>query len=288
MKLGATFKVIRKNKGLKQTYFTRNNLTQSMISYFENNRRGIEAENLIFLLNKLNISFDEFEYISNNYQPNKKRKIIEEYFSIKFNNINKLNQIIKDCNKIPKEENDILIENISIICKALIALSESNDFLSAQNIVKTVWRYYENYDQWYLIDLRIINSILFLFSENDNSRFFENLECRIEKYQHFPIAKELTISLKLNISILLIMNQNWEAAKSLLETLLNENTEYMTYRYLSLSWYRLGICYEKMNLNKFEVLYKKTEVLLNLFDDLSYLQKLKKEQKTIRNISFEI
>jgi Rgg/GadR/MutR family transcriptional activator len=94
MNFGETLKKIRVEKGLKQKEVCEGITT---ISYYSRVERGISDPSVhIFLaiLNKLNVSFDEFTFINNNYQESEDKQFWT-YISNLYHsgNIDELNQI---------------------------------------------------------------------------------------------------------------------------------------------------------------------------------------------------
>ena len=91
---GQTFKEIRKSRKISQKEITKNTISRATISKFENDKIVLSTNNFIFLLDSIDISIEEFNYIKNNYTYDKKEKIIFLF------------------NQIFSSSEDILIDNL--------------------------------------------------------------------------------------------------------------------------------------------------------------------------------
>ena len=75
---GKIYKEIRKSKNLRQSDVCGNVLSTTTLSKIENGNVVPKYENMAFLLQQINMSFDEFDYICNLYRPNKHTEIIND------------------------------------------------------------------------------------------------------------------------------------------------------------------------------------------------------------------
>ena len=85
MYFGKDLKSIRKNRTYSQMEVTNDIISQSTYSKFETGIRDIDARIYIQLLQRLNISAEEFDYVRNSYSYGRKQDIIHRLFSIDYN-----------------------------------------------------------------------------------------------------------------------------------------------------------------------------------------------------------
>jgi len=110
--LGNTIKLIRENKGLTQAYISDKILTQGNYSKFENLNLDIGGASLIAILNKLELSLEEFLFIKNNFTITERNSIIQKFHSLTYNDRKGLINLLNDIEKYSKRKNDFLIESI--------------------------------------------------------------------------------------------------------------------------------------------------------------------------------
>jgi Rgg/GadR/MutR family transcriptional activator len=89
---GSTIKRIRKSKGLMLKELSDENLSISLLSQFENNRTSISCERFHSLLEKLEISYEEFFAMHSGKKYSESKQKIVEY--IQFMEVNSLADIV--------------------------------------------------------------------------------------------------------------------------------------------------------------------------------------------------
>lgn len=73
---GYTFKEIRKSRGLTQDDIVKNHMSRVTLSKFENGKILLSMSNFKYILNAVDLSFEEFDFIKNGYSYDKKQSII--------------------------------------------------------------------------------------------------------------------------------------------------------------------------------------------------------------------
>lgn len=76
--IGTVYKTIRKAKGITQQEICGDWISRSNLSKFESNQSVPSYETMEFLLNQIDMSFGEFEYICNYYKPRIRQVIINQ------------------------------------------------------------------------------------------------------------------------------------------------------------------------------------------------------------------
>ena len=79
---GKVYKKIRRSKGLTQLEVWGGELSQTTLSKIENSKISPTFVNMMFLLNQIDMSLEEFQYICHLYQPSQRQEIINKSLSI--------------------------------------------------------------------------------------------------------------------------------------------------------------------------------------------------------------
>ena len=79
---GNVYKEIRESKGLTQEDVCGSVLSRTSLSKIESGKTTPKYENMEFLLRQVNMSFEEFEYICQLYQPSQRTEIMQTYLNM--------------------------------------------------------------------------------------------------------------------------------------------------------------------------------------------------------------
>lgn len=277
MNLGNDLKSIRKNKTYSQVEVASNIISQSTYSKFEAGIRDVDASIYLQLLHRLNISAEEFDYIRNDYNYGRKQKLIHTLFSLDYNHIASLHKLKQQTVNFLQEQRDEDIEEIHLICEAFIQLHDTKSIDVARNIVKPIWKKMSKYEQWYLNDIRIINTILFLFPADIAIEFTQTVLTRLNMYKDFQDAERLKIAFKINLSLILIKNKDYAKALAIIEESLRTDKKNMNYTILSLHYSREAVCRVKLQEKAGANPLEKAHQLLMLYDDQYYWELIQQE-----------
>lgn len=277
MHYGMAIKKIRKNKGYSQKEISGDAFSQATFSNFESGKSDIHSVNFIYILNQLQLSFNEFEFILNGYGYDKSTEIISHFFQLPYNNRSELLKVRSNIENFLAKNDHVFLHELLIICDALLIIEESNDFNKARELVTPIWKRMSFYDQWYLVDIKIINVILYFFEVETSISITEKLLVRLNLYKDFTEASKLKITLNLNLSMLLIKNKMFEKSFENLENLLISKKYKMSYRALAGCYNRLAICSSYMNENRVKEYLGKVNSLLMVYEDYQLLELFKLE-----------
>ncbi|MEK4093059.1 hypothetical protein [Viridibacillus sp. FSL H8-0110] len=175
------------------------------------------------------------------------------------------------------------MEEIRSICEALLILETSGDLITAQEKVIAVWKRISRYDQWYLMDIKVINVILYFFDNDVAVQVTDKLLERLKTYKNFGEAVRLSITLKINLSMIHIKSGFYVEALTNLERLLEQHLQELPYQSLAVCYNRMSICYS-YSCNEKEVIYKqKIDDLLKIYEDKILFQMIQQEYKKYSN-----
>ena len=231
-----------------------------------------------FLLRQINMSFEEFEYICQLYQPSQRKEIMQTYLNMRsIIGTGDLVNLFQKCQDYLKTHHDLPIEEIRDMLEVVIYIRQhGTEQLSdhAEQVVKKLWRKIEKQDTWYESDLKILNTILFSFPIEYLHLITGKILQRLEVYKNYQHLYDLRMTILLNLSTLYLYNQDKNMCKQICYTLLEDAKNKKSYDRLAICYVRIGICRDDA---KF---IQKGFSLLELTEETSMLSHLKKEVET--------
>ena len=275
---GNVYKEIRESKGLTQEDVCGSVLSRTSLSKIESGKTTPKYENMEFLLQQINMTFEEFDYICHLYQPSQRAEIIQSYLNMSsILGTSELEKLFQKCQDYLKTHHDLPIEEISDMLEVVIYIRQhGTGELSnhTEQIVKKLWRKIEKQDTWYESDLKILNTILFRFPIEHLHLITGKILQRLEVYKNYQHLYDLRMAILLNLSTIYLYNQDRNMCKQICYTLLEDAKKKKHYDRLAICYVRIGICTDDAKL------IQKGFSLLELTDETSMLSHLKKEVDT--------
>ena len=275
---GKVYKEIRESKGLTQEDVCGNVLSRTSLSKIESGKVTPKYENMEFLLRQINMSFEEFEYICQLYQPSQRTEIMQTYLNMRsIIGTGDLVNLFQKCQDYLKTHHDLPIEEIRDMLEVVIYIrqhgaGELSDH--AEQVVKKLWEKIEKQDTWYESDLKILNTILFSLPIEHLHLITGKILQRLEVYKNYQHLYDLRMTILLNLSTLYLYNQDKNMCKQICYTLLEDAKNKKSYDRLAICYVRIGICTDDSKL------IQKGFSLLEITDETSMLSHLKKEVET--------
>lgn len=189
--LGSTLRKIRKGKQISLSAIADDNLSKSQISRFERGESEISCIRLINILDKLNISLDEFIIIhDNNCSDNESFANLVHYLRKEYssNNIENIASLLSNSTKYNVDE------YIRTMIKSILHTLDSNITPSNEEIFRLTdylfkvenWGYYEiillgncvrtiNYDTYFLLTKEMLNNYIYSSLNKTNKRLISQL-----------------------------------------------------------------------------------------------------------------
>ena len=272
---GNVYKEIRESKGLTQEDVCGSVLSRTSLSKIESGKTTPKYENMEFLLQQINMTFEEFDYICHLYQPSQRAEIIQSYLNMSsILGTSELEKLFQKCQDYLKTHHDLPIEEISDMLEVVIYIRQhGTGELSnhTEQIVKKLWRKIEKQDTWYESDLKILNTILFRFPIEHLHLITGKILQRLEVYKNYQHLYDLRMAILLNLSTIYLYNQDRNMCQQICYTLLEDAKKKKHYDRLAICYVRIGICtYDSK-------LIQKGFSLLELTDETSMLSHLQKE-----------
>lgn len=211
--IGDTVKFIRKAKNINQKKVCLNNISRSTLVKIEGNQTNPTVDTFEHILKQLGVRYDEFSLILNNFQLSERQKLLE-----KFNNINtsiRLKQwsaLEKEMRQYLLTEPDPIIQEYLHIVRALIIIESEDDYAKAAQCVLPIWERISKNDVWFMDDIQLLTCIFFMFDSQVALTISQRLIKQTEKYQHVTNIKRIRTNTLMNISTLLLNQQDYSNA----------------------------------------------------------------------------
>lgn len=240
--VGPILKKIRQSKNFTQKDISGEQLTQSTYSKIEASKMTPTIDNFFYILNRLDISYDEFVLLSEKNNLDPKKQIIKAFSRISSTiELDKIVALKRECAQFLRYTEDPVIQDIQLICQSLLFIQEGNDE-KACHVAKLVWDRLSKMDCWYSIELRLINNILYVFPMETQMSI---THIALEKLHEISAdSKEyiiLRIAFFLNSGLLLINQNNYSEALDHVEKALKESSAIQRVDLITISLCRKGI-----------------------------------------------
>lgn len=169
-------------------------------------------------------------------------------------------------------------EELLLIFQAFLSIL-NNDYDAARKKVSRIWNRLEHHDNWYLYDIRLINSILYLFPIDIAESIVSLALNRLNDYKNFRNLNQLAANLQINFVLLLIDNKKYSMALNEIEKLISFCIEEKLFRYLGVCYVRKGILLDNLKKEDASHWYKAGFHLLEKTYNQNLVAELKNEIK---------
>ncbi|SFC33874.1 hypothetical protein SAMN04488102_10551 [Alkalibacterium subtropicum] len=171
---------------------------------------------------------------------------------------------------------------ILAIYDSLILIGEKNDFEAAKEKAKTIWQRLEKHDNWYLYDIQIINNIIYLFPIDTAVSIGHLAVNQLEKYKELRGVNNLSISIQMNLLLLLIENERYETALNEVDRLIPSCISKNLTVHLAVCYVRKGLLMDLLSQTDSEEWYENGYKLLEIMQNDKLKKELQKEVSQYR------
>lgn len=211
MKMGSAFNIIRKNKGLSQKEVAANIISTSFYSKLEKENCNISADLFFQVLDNLDITLEEFEYIYNDYSHTSKRKLDDLCKQIYYaGDINKLREKKIEIEEIYKSTGDDFYYRLSILLYCLIQTYNSEKY--DPEIIKPIQSYLFSVETWGHYEIRLFTTCVKSFDIDTVLLLSNQLLNNLKSYSTFNFHERDIITVLINIIITCLDNNRLEEA----------------------------------------------------------------------------
>lgn len=246
--LGEVLKRVRQSKRYTQKYVAGNEMSRATYAKIEACDMQPTVGKFMHILEKLDISYEELTYIQNLYSLNGKDEILHDFFKLSYSTeSHKIQLLDNKCALYLNSNTDNVVQDISYVCKALLSIHAKKSFDEAFPYAKKVWDRLSKLDNWYSLELKLINNIFFFFPLETAISIAKRALQEIDRFSYIIKNDDLRSSYLLNMSILFMKNEQYEEAYSYVEKSLKECKAIKQYDRIALVYGRKGIALINMN-----------------------------------------
>ncbi|MBQ0138394.1 MAG: helix-turn-helix domain-containing protein [Kurthia sp.] len=274
--LGQVLKSIRLNRGYSQLLASHRIVSQGVYSKVEAGTRDLDAAAFFKIANRMNVTPDEIEFISNGYDYNEKQKILNQFFKLNYNNPDKLQDIKQQAMTYLKIEDDVELREVYLLCEALLIVSNKSDFEAARKVIEPISTRLKTYNEWYLYDIRLINMFLFMYPLDTTIAFSEKVLQRLKCYDKHEKVEQLKDIFNINLSLLYIKTNKANEALALIEERLKDR-QHMSYTMLALSLSRRALCKKILKMPNYEEDQQVVKNILQAYEAHDLLERVEEE-----------
>ncbi|MGH2065020.1 helix-turn-helix domain-containing protein [Aerococcus urinaeequi] len=221
IEFGKTIKMIRTSKKMTQETLAGGINSRSALSKFEKGQKTVYLDTFLAYLYKLDISFDEFIFIHNNYINSNEDQLYTEllqHFAVNQTTIP--DELKRKIDLYSNTQNENPYINIFAQYYNQIIASDKdkqNFFFKKRQLAEKLWLVVRELDQWYIREIKLLILIIAYLPTTKVNYITNQLLHRLKDYQSHPLYNNLFITFNLNLSLKLIRNGDLEEAKKVIE-----------------------------------------------------------------------
>ncbi|WP_449450985.1 helix-turn-helix domain-containing protein [Streptococcus suis] len=248
------YKSIRKSKRLSQEQICGDYLNRTTLVRFEKNQTIPSYELMRFLLKQVDMTFEEFEYLCNYYQPSQRQQLLYDIDNLRNPTTKMMENLIKRCqDHLNKEPDDGPIRRKCQLLETVVAIRNSTSFnqLSeeAETLSKLLWSELERYDNWYHNDIILVGTLLSKISSLDSLEETANLLLkRLEKYKDYKRIHPTILSYYQSLSYFFLEQKQYNKSTFFATKLMDLAKQEKRYDQLARAYVYLGIAQNKQEL----------------------------------------
>ncbi|MFC3929095.1 helix-turn-helix domain-containing protein [Streptococcus caprae] len=243
---GKVYKEIRKSKGLTQAEVCGDEISRTTLAKIEAGKTIPNFDHMIFLLNQINMSLEEFYYICHYYQPSKRQDIFNKVYNHASSaGVEELIDFQKLCQDYLSIHHDVPVSRLLDLITVFIEVRQSGFINPSEILMQTVekaWDYLQKQDVWYERDLKLLNAILFSFPLETLPETTDKILDSLNKYKDYYDIKTIKSGILGNLSSIYLHNRQFSECERLSEMLYELAMETKRFDHLGYSQVRLGIC----------------------------------------------
>lgn len=251
---GSVYKSIRKSKHLSQEQICGDYLNRTTLVRFEKNQTIPSYELMRFLLKQVDMTFEEFEYLCNYYQPSQRQQLLYDIDNLRNPTTKTMEDLIKRCqDHLKKEPNDIPIHRKCLLLETVVAVRKSSSITQlsdeAETLSKLLWSELERYDNWYHNDIILVGTLLSKISSLDSLEETANLLLkRLEKYKDYKRIQPTILSYYQSLSYFFLEQTQYSKSTFFATKLMDLAKQEKRYDQLARAYVYLGIAQNKQGL----------------------------------------
>ncbi|MBC1228755.1 Rgg family transcriptional regulator [Listeria booriae] len=203
-KYGKTFKLIRENLNLPRSQVYEGVMAKSNAQRFEKGEQDSSFEKVAIVLERIDLSFDEFIYIHNGYQESEKEKFIHEFVNLKdTTNSTGITDLRDKLIASGATDNTSFLGHLRVVLEAFLLYNKEQEFDNAKKLADPIWKQLEKKDIWYYNDILIMANIYYVLDEDAVVTIIAKMLKEIKKYAGYKNSVNLDTVILLNYCLYL-------------------------------------------------------------------------------------
>ncbi|HFI0264356.1 TPA: helix-turn-helix domain-containing protein [Streptococcus suis] len=247
---GSVYREIRKSKHLSQEQICGKYINRTTLVRFEKNQTIPSYELMRFLLKQVDMTFEEFEYLCNYYQPSQRQQLLYDIDNLRTPTTQKMVDLIKRCHEhLSKEHDDIPVHRRCLILETIVS-ARTNTVLetSHHKPAQYLWSQIIDNENWYYNDIIIVGSLLHTLPVDTVEKTCDLLLKRLEKYHDFKRIKPSILSQYQFLSYYFLDWKKKEKARFFATKLMELAKQEKRYDQLARAYVYLGLAENKQEL----------------------------------------
>lgn len=208
---GSTLSSIRKSKNIPINKVIGNHLTRSAYSRFASGKTNTSVDNFAYMLQNLHVSFEEFNYIKNQYEPDKYQLLLKKAQIATYQqNLNQLKSIMKKFRSYAQITGDT--EPLHLYCIVKLTINKLQKDAYDPEAKRIITNYLIQCESWSHYELVLFNNVMFIFNLKLITVMKKKVLHNLEKYQNLRSYGSESFRVLINILTLLLDNKNIKEA----------------------------------------------------------------------------
>lgn len=200
---GQTFKFIRENKSISQEQASKDIMSRSNLSRFEQGSYAIAYSTFIELLQRIDIPYDEFIYIHQKYQLSEKEQLYTALVNADMEeNISMIKSISERAFQ-ELENGHLEYELLFFTAQTALHTKKETTILTTAEMKLYIQKRLIETDRWFMNDFRLLNNFLVFFDTEEICYFIGRAIDEFKKYEHITIKNNVYAHLLLNAGTIL-------------------------------------------------------------------------------------
>lgn len=278
-KPGEFLRQTRIEQGLSPKEIYGQEISKSSYHRFENDLQSIPYHKLKIILDRLDLTFDEFEFILNGYNNTIKYTFVSRFKNLRnTTNQNAMSELITDIETILLTRRSPFLVDLKAILESLLIFQQTQSFEKARKGVVYIWDKLEKKDEWNFTDILLIANIFYIFPTGTIETIYDLLMKAIQRYQHYPWISNYNMSVPLNYCLYLRNNGRiMECLPYLEKTLDIAKKEKSTLNLIDARYRLCEIMYLKGDQKQATQIYKEILSILNFLEETHFSSDIKSD-----------
>jgi len=189
---GRTLQEVRENKGMKPKIVAANNFTTKTLSRIEADDQVPSADKFFHHIYRLNLSFDEFCFLSQDDYLNTRIVLKTEVGEVlRQQNVSRIAQLMKKVSSYRESYDDVYFDHLDEVLKAAHTLIVTKSFEEARKELNGVIKYLD-IDEWYQYEITLFNNIFHYYEYETAKSLCQKAIRSIQK--HFKYFKDIDVT----------------------------------------------------------------------------------------------